>query len=255
VLEPVEPSNFYTGLVAELYAALRSSDPDADVCARFVERTGQPALELGCGDGDPLLELRRRGLDVEGLDASADMLERCRRRAASEGLDVVVHHASIEEMDLGKQFRSIFLAGATFNLIPDDDTAMRALERIRTHLQPDGAAMIPLFVPSVVPPDARLPSAEQVSDDGVSIRCSTLSVERFDDRRVQVARLRYERGRGDEVETLDRDWVLHWYSPSDFADLVVDAGLAVRKVLGPTGGPVGDGAKEFAFIVGRAEGG
>jgi trans-aconitate methyltransferase len=250
-MEPVEPSNFYTGLVAELYAALRSSDPDVDVCARFVERTGQPALELGCGDGDPLLELRRRGLDVEGLDSSADMVERCRQRAAAAGLDVVVHHASMEEMDLGKQFRSIFLAGATFNLIPDDDTAGRALERIRTHLEPDGAAMIPLFVPSVVPADAVLPSAEQMSDDGVLIRFAARSVERFDDRRLQVARLRYERQLGDHVETVDRDWVLHWYTPSLFADLVVGAGLAVRKVLGPTGGPVDDRATEFAFIVGR----
>ncbi|WP_407061585.1 methyltransferase domain-containing protein [Actinomadura napierensis] len=38
-------------------------------------------MELGCGDGDPLLELRRRGLDVDGVDSSADKLERLGRRA------------------------------------------------------------------------------------------------------------------------------------------------------------------------------
>ena len=48
------PSQFYTGLVAELYASLRSADPDVETCARFVTRNGTPALELGCGDGDPL---------------------------------------------------------------------------------------------------------------------------------------------------------------------------------------------------------
>ena len=49
---------------------------------------------LGCGDGDPLLALRAEGLDVEGLDSSADMLDRCRVRADAAGLDVVLHHAA-----------------------------------------------------------------------------------------------------------------------------------------------------------------
>ena len=88
------PSQFYTGLVAELYARLRSADPDVETCAQFVARYGTPALELGCGDGDPMLELRRRGLDVEGLDSSADMLDRCRERAAALNLDALPSSAS-----------------------------------------------------------------------------------------------------------------------------------------------------------------
>ncbi|MFM7617915.1 MAG: SAM-dependent methyltransferase, partial [Actinomycetes bacterium] len=55
-----EPADFYTGLVADLYAPLRSVVPDPDPYARFIARTGTPALELGCGDGDPLLDLRAR---------------------------------------------------------------------------------------------------------------------------------------------------------------------------------------------------
>ena len=47
----VEPSQFYTGLVAELYAPLRSAVPDAEPYARFIALSGEPALELGCGVG------------------------------------------------------------------------------------------------------------------------------------------------------------------------------------------------------------
>src|SRR4051794_30119765 len=118
----MEPSLFYTGLVAELYAPLRSTTSDAAPYAHFIAACGEPALELGCGDGDPLLELRAEGLDVEGLDASSDMLERCRTRAADRGLDVVLHQQPMETMDLPGRYRSIFLAGATFNLLVDDDT-------------------------------------------------------------------------------------------------------------------------------------
>jgi hypothetical protein len=52
-MDSVEPSMFYTGIVAELYGPLRGSAPvDPTLYARFIEHSGQPALELGCGDGD-----------------------------------------------------------------------------------------------------------------------------------------------------------------------------------------------------------
>ena len=80
----------------------------------------EPALELGCGDGDPLLTLRAAGLDVEGLGSSADMLAKLRQAAEQLHLDVTVHHSTIEDMDLGKTYRSVFLAGPTFNLLIDE---------------------------------------------------------------------------------------------------------------------------------------
>ena len=134
-----------------MYASLRSVVPDAEPYARFIAASGEPALELGCGDGDPLLDLRERGLAVEGLDSSADMLARCRAAAETRGVEVVLHHQPIETMDLEKRYRSIFLAGPTFNLLADDDTAGRALQRIHAHLEPGGSALIPLFVPTPTP--------------------------------------------------------------------------------------------------------
>jgi hypothetical protein len=164
---------------------------------------------------------------------------------------VVLHHSAIETMELGKRFRSVFLAGATFNLILDDDTARRALERIAAHLEPAGAALIPLFMPTVLPPTIIGRSVEKVDDDGSLLRCSTLAVHRDDDRRLQAIDLRYERRRGDEVETLDRAWMLHWHTQAGFAQLVAEAGLVVRAVVGADGRPAGDDASEFAFIVGH----
>jgi hypothetical protein len=62
----IDPAQFYTGIVAELYTPLRSATPDPDIYARFIGVVGEPALELGCGDGDPMIELRRRGSTWKG---------------------------------------------------------------------------------------------------------------------------------------------------------------------------------------------
>ena len=74
------PSRFYTGLVVDLYEPLAAHLARADDYVGFIERSGQPALELGCGLGHPLLELVRRGYDVDGVDASGEMLARLQAR-------------------------------------------------------------------------------------------------------------------------------------------------------------------------------
>jgi Methyltransferase domain len=251
-VDQVEPALFYTGLVADLYAPLRSSGaPDPSPYIRFVRRSGEPALELGCGDGDPLLGLRARGLDVDGLDSSADMLARCRANAAARGLAVTLHESPMESMELRRHYRSIYLAGPSFNLLPDDDTAWRALARIRAHLEPDGSALIPLFVPPPVLPSALGVPRVHEAEDGSTLRFSVVSVERDDAARLQASVLRYERERDGEVERLERTWLLHWYTQDGFRQLVSDAGLLDDEVLGVDGAPAARDATEIAFVVSR----
>jgi SAM-dependent methyltransferase len=223
-----EPSQFYTGLVAQLYGPLRSAVPDPDPYAQFISRSGEPALELGCGTGDPLLDLVGRGLEVEGLDSSADMLDACRRAARERGLDVVLHHQCIEDMNLGRQYRSIYFAGPTFNLLPDDATARRALQRIAAHLAPAGRALVPLFVPEPAP-DLGRPRVH-VEDDGTVLRFTSVDEQRDEASRTQRIGTRYERVRGDAVEAVEREWLIHWYDHGQFPDLAAEAGLSVREL-------------------------
>lgn len=139
---------FYTGIVAEAYGSLKSVSQDPAPYAAFIRETGGPARELGCGDGGPLLELCRQGLEAEGVDSSADMIERCRRRAADLAAPVVLHHQRMQSLNLPRLYRAIFLAGPTFNLLPNDAEAVGALRSIRAHLASGGSALVPLFVPS-----------------------------------------------------------------------------------------------------------
>ena len=245
-----KPSQFYTGLVAVMYARLRSADPDPEPYARFIEAVGEPALELGCGDGDPLLEIRRRGFDVEGLDSSRDMLERCRARAIAAGLDVVLHESAMETMQLPRMYRSIYLAGPTFNLVPDDHGALRALERAHSHLVSGGALLVPLFIPPEVP-NEELGRPKVIEEDGATLQVTAVSVDRDTDRRLQSTLLRYERVRGERRDVLEREWIIHWHSQQSFRVLAEKAGFHVASVRNATGGLAGPDADQFAFVLSR----
>jgi trans-aconitate methyltransferase len=247
-VEAIDPALFYTGIVAQLYAPLRSSGaPDPEPYARFIAASGQPALELGCGDGDPLLALRARGIDVEGLDSSRDMLERCRLAAAERGFTVTLHEMSMASMELPRRYRSIYLAGPTFNLLVDDDTAWHALARIRAQLEPQGSALIPLFVPQPLPAAAIGVPRTHLTEDGVTMRVTVVSAAHDDEARVQTTVLRYELESHGHLVSEERPWVLHWHTQEGFRQLVGDAGLLVADVVAADGGPVGPDASQFTF--------
>jgi SAM-dependent methyltransferase len=187
----MEPSRFYTGLVADLYAPLRGHVyDDPEPWHQFIVDVGEPALELGCGDGDPLLALRERGLDVEGVDSSPDMIARCQAAAAERGLTA-----------------------------------------IRSHLTADGQALIPLFIPAPTSPDQLGTPRELRTADGTVIRVTPIDERVDERERTRTTLLRYERRRPDgSVEQAERPWVLHWYDPDQFARLTAEAGLAILDV-------------------------
>lgn len=247
----MDSSSFYTGIVAELYEPLKSASQAWEPYARFIAQSGEPALELGCGDGEPILDLRRNGLDVDGIDSSGDMLVRCARKAARAGLAVALHEQRMEELDLPRRYRSIFLAGPTFTLLPDDQTALRALQGIRIHLSEGGSALVPLFIPTATPQEQFGRVKEITAADGAVLRVSVLSEDRDEDARVQRTVLRYEKHATGDSIIGDRSWVLHWHTQESFRGLAEAAGLTVTAVHDRKGRTASPDAAEFTFVLQR----
>ncbi|MDX3233689.1 class I SAM-dependent methyltransferase [Streptomyces sp. ME19-01-6] len=248
----MEPADFYTGIVAELYEPLKSFSQDPEPYAAFIQQAGAPALELGCGDGDPLLELRRRGLDVDGVDSSADMLERLRRRADEQGIHATVFHQRMEALNLPRRYRTIFLAGPTFTLLPDDATALAALHGIRAHLAEGGTALVPLFTPAPTPAEqiGRVRTAAAL--DGAELRVSVVAEQRDETARTQTTLLRYERHHGSDSTIEERSWIMHWYTREQFEKLATTVGLAVTAVTDSDGKPAPAGITDLRHFRLRA---
>ena len=198
-----------------------------------------------------MLALRQRGLDVEGVDSSADMLERCRQRAAALGLEVTLHHVPMQDLSLPRRYRSIYLAGPTFNLLADDDTAQQALRAIREHLTADGRALIPLWIPEPTEPGDLGVSREAVADDGALLRYTPVSEKRDEATRTRTTNTLYERITASGTERVRRDWILHWYSQDLFRTLCTRAGLRITAIVDDDGHAAEPAATDFTIIAER----
>jgi hypothetical protein len=155
----------------------------------------------------------------------------------------------MQDLDLARRYRSVYLAGPTFNLLPTDDDALSALGRIGRHLATDGTALIPLFVPSPTCAEALGRSKETTDDTGATIRVAPIAETRDEVARTQVTTLRYERIDGPDHVVEERPWTLHWHTPEGFGSLVERAGLRTVAVLDPAGGRVAPDAEAFVFLV------
>ena len=142
---------WHHGLVARWWAEFNEGGEDIDVFRGFIANSGGAVLDAGCGTGRLLLPYLRGGVDIDGSDASADMLEWCRQRAEREQLPVNLYPQAMHELDLPRRYRTIIVCGA-FGLGATRDQDLEGLRRLRNHLEPGGRLYMDHHLPNLESP-------------------------------------------------------------------------------------------------------
>ena len=222
----------YQGLLAEAYDVWIPVDaefPDDAVLEAVVREGGATALELGCGTGRPLLRFLEAGLDVEGLDSSADMLAICRRNAAARGLDPVLHHGSMAPLALGGTYATIYCPAGTFALLDDGEVALASLASYRDHLAPGGTLALTMFVP-VEDLDARFEwrvrrTGTRPSDGATLVVHEAVACDRAEQLQVVYNRVEVWDAAGVLQRSLLRRHHLRWWERAEFEEVLTGLGF------------------------------
>jgi SAM-dependent methyltransferase len=145
---PQAPQTWHHGLIARWWAEFLDDFRPHEVpyFRGYIESGGQPALDVGCGTGRLLLPYLRSGLDVDGCDVSADMIELCREKAVRDGLSPKLFVQAMHEIELPRRYRTIFVCGA-FGLGSTREQDFESLARFREHLEPGGTLLLDIEVP------------------------------------------------------------------------------------------------------------
>ncbi|MEO1403507.1 MAG: class I SAM-dependent methyltransferase [Cyanobacteria bacterium J06635_1] len=243
----VDPSQFYSGLVAGLYEALAADLADPETSKRFVSKYGTPALELACGTGHPMLDLIESGLEVHGLDSSQDMLNLCLENARVRGLRPIVFCQRMQDLNVGYRYKSCYLAGESFCLIDQIDDAQQAINAVFRHLEPGGHFLIPVFRPELVDQPSSKRTATHADETVVSVQ----SVSQTEDIEKQVVKtqLVFEIEKsGVVIDTIQRDWIIRWHTIEQLTDMLCNAGFEIERTAGHDGKTVESLETNFVAI-------
>jgi len=93
-------------------------------------------LDLGCGTGMLGCRIAEEVQPVTGLDPAAGMLRVARSRAGAGKVEWIEGDA--RHLDLGRQFKLIYLTGHAFQVFLTDDDALAMLQGAARHLSPKG---------------------------------------------------------------------------------------------------------------------
>ncbi|MGH2559566.1 MAG: SAM-dependent methyltransferase [Thermomicrobiales bacterium] len=125
---------------------------DVELYAGFVEATGDPVLDLGCGTGRLLLPIARAGFRVTGLDLSRSMLDRARELVQMEGLDDRVTLVQGRMADAkgapGGPFGVAIMSLNGFLHLTTIEEQRATLRAIKQSLDPRGQLLIDILNPS-----------------------------------------------------------------------------------------------------------
>jgi len=105
-------------------------------------------LDVGCGTGRVLLRLLEAGVDADGIDRSAPMLEQLRARAAARSLEVRAYEGDMRDFTLPRRYTRAICAFNAFAHCDSTDDQLRALRCIREHLEPGGALVLHMSYPT-----------------------------------------------------------------------------------------------------------
>lgn len=129
-------TTWHHGLIARWWANFNLDGPEIAFFGSYVA-AGQPALDVGCGSGRLLVPWVADGLDVDGTDASADMIAACRAAARAAGCEPALYVQPTHRLDLPRRYGAIVNCGA-FGLGASRADDAEGLRRLRAHLLPGG---------------------------------------------------------------------------------------------------------------------
>jgi SAM-dependent methyltransferase len=228
----------YKRLLTEAYDLDKPLAPqdEIDRWLRYARGADGPVLEVMCGSGRLLVPLATAGIDIDGIDASADMLAACRRKSIDRGVSPVLEQQFSQELDLPRTYALAFVTAGSFGLLRDRADSIRTLEKLFDHLEPTGLLVIDVETVRGAPSQ----SGEWVGrwwtrPDGATIVCRNLS--RYD------ATARIEEGLGiyelwvdgELVESELNNWVRRFWAADELEQELQLAGftdIAITPVHG-----------------------
>jgi SAM-dependent methyltransferase len=200
-----------------------SYEADLSLWRELAAHAGGPILDLGAGTGRVAAALAADGHQVFAVDHDRDLLDALAERAPT----VTTVTADAREFDLDVKFALVIAPMQLVQILGGRDGRLAMLERVHSHLEPNGmfAAALARPLDAIPEGDASPPLPDMLERDGWVFSSQPVSVRERDGSVVVTRRRRAVSPAGDlDEETVDV--VLNVVAVDQFTDELDQAGFA-----------------------------
>ncbi|MGH3500638.1 MAG: class I SAM-dependent DNA methyltransferase [Nocardioidaceae bacterium] len=173
-MEGFDPATSYGPEVAQQYDDDLRGDEAETVDFLADQAAGGPALELAIGTGRVALPLAERGVRVDGIELSPDMVARLREKPGGAAIDVAMGDMA-RTPGPGASYPLVYLVFNTVQNILTQDDQVRCFENAARHLTPEG-----VFVVETGTPWATVRGDKFVNVEHLTSREVVLDVNQYD---------------------------------------------------------------------------
>lgn len=222
---------------------------------RLAECDG-PILEPAVGNGRIFIPMLEMGLDIEGFDASHEMLEYCRQECRGRGLVPALTCQTFEQFSYDRRFACIVMPAGSLQLITETASAMAVLKRFWDHLLPGGRLIVDIDTIENVIGQANAVRSWAVGDsDLLTMTAHRAEIDYV--KQTTLSHLRYEHWRQGTLLSAELDlFHLRWWGVEELAFALREAGFVDVVVSGDYqhGHPPCNGARIVSFEASRPPG-
>jgi SAM-dependent methyltransferase len=162
----------YGDRIAEIYDEAYVDLPTEQTVEFLAGLAGSgPVLELAIGTGRVALPLAERGLTVQGVDASDEMVAKLRAKPGGERIPVAM--GDMADVAVDGRFSLVYLIFNTFFALLTQEDQLRCFRNVASHLADDGVFVLEAFFPDL----GRFDRGQRVSTDQVGTEHVRINVD------------------------------------------------------------------------------
>jgi SAM-dependent methyltransferase len=236
-----------------VYAQVRDGVDNAWYLDRMAEAAG-PVLEIGCGTGRLLVEARRRGIDAWGIDLSPAMVERCRSKLAP-GDRGRVSVADAVSLRTDRRFALVCAPFRVLSHVYETADQLRLLDAVHDALEPGGAFVFDLYVPSLKLLLEGMPELADFDGEhapGRRLRRVVSSLPADLSRQTNRVRMSFLWAEEDGEHRGAWEFEMRFFFRFEIEHLVARSRLALETIHGDfAGGPLAADSREYVVVCRR----
>lgn len=181
-------------------------------------------LEAGVGTGRLLIPYLQKGLKLDGVDLSKDMLNICKQNLKKHKLESNLYLQNLKDLKIDRKYQAIIMPTGSFCLITDLEQVFAVLKSFKSHLAPEGKLILDISFPSDFIEGEKTYIYKTSEKENIILSVNNLYLDYNLQRRYSINR--YEKWVDDKlIDSEIAEFNLNWYGIREFTYMLKEIGF------------------------------